>query len=329
MKKTFTLLACVLSTYFAHAQYDTLLYENFDVDPTANYALFPFGNDTTWVNLDNDNQPDNTPALGPNWVWSQGFIATDDTTGCLISNSWFTAPAAASNYLITPPIQIIDANATLNWKSAPYQTPLYLDGYKILVSTTSNDTPDYTDTIFVAGEYTSGSSTNGGNYSAYTFSTGFIHGLDGTYIEYDNDSARFAGVLRPFSVSLAAYAGQSIYIAFVHDAFDDNLLAVDDILITGTAPLGIKEQNMNSALNINPNPAKDKLTVSYALPKTSNIVFNVFDSQGKLVVSQQKGVQLSGEQRSALDIHSLSRGTYTLQIIAGNKFLSKKFSKID
>ena len=329
MKKTFTLLACVLSTYFAYAQYDTLLYENFDIDPTANYALFPLGNDTTWVDVDNDGLIDHTAALGPNWVWSQGFIATNDTTGCLISNSWFDTPAAAANFLITPPIQIVDANATLSWKSAPYQTPLYLDGYKVLISTGGNDVIDYTDTVFTAAEYISGSSTNGGNFSAYTFSPGFVHGQNGTYIEYTTDSARMGGVLEPFSVSLAAYVGQTIYIAFYHDSYDDNLLAVDDILVTGTLSVGIKEQSTTSKLTLFPNPAKDKLQVSYTLPVTANIIFKVFDAQGKLILSEAKGSQLAGDQRSTLSTKSLASGNYTLHIIAGSKSTSSKFIKVD
>lgn len=329
MKRTITFLAFALTGFCAKAQYDTLLYENFDVDPTSSYLLFPSGNDIDWVDMDNDGLVDHTAALGPNWVWSEGFIGSNDSTGCLISNSWFNTAAAAANYLITPPIQIVDGSAMLSWKSAPYQTPLYLDGYKVLISTGGNDVPDYTDTVFVAAEYLSGSATNGGNYSAYTFSSGFVHGEDGTYIEYDTDSARFAGVLRPFNVSLAAYAGQTIYIAFLHDSYDDNLLAIDDILVTGTAPVGIKEQTATAKLNLYPNPAKDKLEVNYILPVTAKIIFKIFDAQGKLISVEEKGSQLPGEQHSSLNIKSLASGNYTLQIAAGSKTTSAKFTKVD
>lgn len=331
MKKTFTLIAICLATYFAKAQNDTLLFENFDVDPTGNYLLFPNGNDNDWVNFDNDNLPDHVGGLlrEPNWFWSDGAWATDDTTGCIISNSWFDGPpGAASNYLITPPIQIVDANAVLSWKSAPYQTPLYLDGYVILVSTGGNDVFDYTDTIFAAAEYLAGSSANGGNYSSYTFSNGFVHGEDGTYIEVDTDSARALGILRPFSVSLAAYAGQTIYIAFLHNSFDDNLLAVDDILITGTTPTGISETTKNTTVSVFPNPVVEKLEVSYNLPVLARVQFRVVNAQGTVILTEEKGNQMAGEQHSTLNVKSLASGTYTLQILANNKYKTIQFNKL-
>ena len=72
-----------------------------------------------------------------------------------------------------------------------------------------------------------------GDYSLYDFLKGFIHGADGEYIEVDDDPQRNAGVLRPNEVSLADYAGKTIFIAFVHDSDDDNILFIDDIMVTG------------------------------------------------------------------------------------------------
>ena len=71
----------------------------------------------------------------------------------------------------------------------------------------------------------------------YDFSEGFIHGADGEYIKADDDPQRNAGVLRPNEVSLAAYAGKTIFIAFAHDSDDDNILFIDDIMVTGKQSL--------------------------------------------------------------------------------------------
>jgi hypothetical protein len=331
MKKHFILLLLVvLFSIKLKAQSDTLLFEDFNIDPTAAYELSPNGNDTVWVNVDDDGQPSvSVPGnRAPNWEWSNVGFATDDSTGCIISNSWFDSPANAANYLITPPIPIVDGNAVLNFKSAPYQTPLYLDGYVVLVSTQGNLPIEFTDTLFVAGEYISRQNAQaGGNYSLYTFSPGFVHGQDGTYIEYNNDSSRFLGMLRPFSVSLSAYAGQTIYIAFLHNSFDDNLISLDDILVTGTAPTGVQDLNQLRATTVYPVPAVDFLEISYQLPALSEVRLVVRDQLGRVVLSEPRGYQMQGQQKSRLNIQSLAKGNYTLQIIAGNKMNVQKFNK--
>ncbi len=328
MKKIYTLIGCLALSLFSKAQTDTLLFENFDVDPTANYLLYMNGNDTNWIDFDDDVLADNTPALGPNWVWSEGFIGSNDSTGCMLSNSWFNPPGVASNYLITPPIQISDTNSVLSWKSAPYQTPYYLDGYQVVVSTLSNYPYDFTDTLFVAAEYVSGASANGGNYSAYTFSPGFVHGLDGTYIEYDTDSSRLAGVLRPFSVSLAQYVGQTIYISFHHNSNDDNLLAVDDILVTGGGTTGITEIETKGSFTVSPNPASNRIELGYYLPSTANVLVSICDLQGKEIFSESKGMQIKGNQKSYLDVKALSSGNYIIRLIAGKKEMLARFTKV-
>jgi Secretion system C-terminal sorting domain/Cleaved Adhesin Domain len=327
MKKIFTLI--FLSAFAginANAQTDTLLFENFDVDNTANYLLYNSGNDQTWVDYDVDGLADanNRPL---NWFWNPTSFATIDTTGCLFSSSWFNTPANAANYLITPPIQIVDATAVLNWKSAPRQTPRYVDGYKVLVSTTDNIESSFTDTIFVAAEFLAGASSNGPNYSAYTFSDGFVHGSDLTYVEFDpaSDSANLLGVLRPFSASLAQYAGQTIYIAWLHDSFDDNLIALDDILITGNLAAGVQQIENKEEVKVYPNPASERIEFSYNQKSSAQVSAQIFDVKGAVVRTITKGMMLSGEQKLAIDIKGLASGNYQLKVAAGNQVLHSSF----
>lgn len=325
MKKLLLLIVLGLTgVQTANAQNDTLLYENFNVDPTATYLTTPLGSDTVWVSYDADMLTEAQARPG-NWYWQAAGAATADSTGAIWSSSWFSPAGVAQNFLITPPIPIVDATAVLHWSSAPYQTPLYLDGYKVLVSTTSNFPLDFTDTLFVAAEYLSGSSSNGGNYSAYTFSPGFVHGMDSTYIEFGTDSARFLGVLRPFSVSLAQYAGQLIYIAFLHDSDDDNLILLDDILVTGNLTIGIQENNINAHLTISPNPAVDRIELSYHLSSLAQVSVKIYDAKGSLVKEEVKGNLMAGEQKTFINVSDLAVGNYSLMLIAGNKFTRSSF----
>jgi len=323
----------VLFRSLGFSQADTLLYENFDVDPTAAYGLVSNGNDTIWVDYDVDGLADgsgSSPARADNWWWNANAFSSVDLTGCLFSNSWFTSPGLAKNYLITPPIQIVDGNAVISWTSAPRQTPLFLDGYLVVVSKTNNAETSFTDTIFQAGEYLAGGPVAGDTtFSNFTFSNGFVHGEDGTYVEYDTapdaDSSRLVGQLRPQSVSLAAYAGQTIYIAFLHGSFDDNLIALDDICITGTLA-GINNNiDADTKITVSPNPASDMVKVNYFLPGTAQVRANIFDAKGALVKSMEKGMQVTGNQQLDLNVSDLANGKYILQIVAGSKFTKTSF----
>jgi hypothetical protein len=309
--KKITLLLFILSTaFYAKAQNDTLLYDNFDVDNSANWNLFNNGNDTVWVSFDLDANMDFNGRPG-NWFWSPNAFGGFDSTGCVFSSSWFNTPAACANYFITPPIQIIDGAAVLNWKSAPRQTPRYLDGYQVLVSTTDNYEISFTDTLFSAAEYTSGGSANGYNFSLYGFTPGFQHGADTTYVEFDADSSAFIGLLRPFSVSLAQYSGQTIYIAFLHDAFDDNLIAIDDILVTGNLSVGLNETELLTSATLYPNPATDRAHLRFNTSKAGNTNFSIYDVQGRIVKSQS--MYLTGfAQEIGIPVRDLATGHYTL-----------------
>lgn len=310
MKKIILLLFILSTAFYAKAQNDTLLYDNFDVDNSLDWSPFNNGNDTVWVSFDVDGLTDanNRPQ---NWYWSPNAFGGFDSTGCVFSSSWFNVPAACDNYFITPPIEILDQAAVLNWKSAPRQTPRYLDGYEILVSTTNNFEVSFTDTIFRAAEYTSGTSANGFDFSLYGFTPGFQHGADSTYVEFDADSSAFVGLLRPFSVSLAQYSGQTIYIAFHHNAFDDNLIAVDDILVTGNLSVGISETELLTSATLYPNPATDRAHLRFNTSKAGNTNFSIYDVQGRIVKSHS--MYLTGlAQEIVIPVRDLATGHYTL-----------------
>jgi hypothetical protein len=218
--------------------------------------------------------------------------------------------------------------ADLFWKSAPYQTPRYLDGYLILVAVGNNDPIAFTDTIFKASEYVSLDNQNFPNdFSSYTFSpvptanpmAPFVHGMDLTYVDPNStnasDSSRLLGRLRPLSVSLAQYSGQTIYIMFKHYSTDDNLLEVDDILVKGTNFTGIQEHTNTLSFTAYPNPASDQVNLRYTLSNSSAVTINVYDVTGQLVMSENKGQLSAGSQTTSLSLSGLPAGAYQVQIM--------------
>lgn len=295
MKKIYLLLFCLgLFTTLSNAQ-DTLLWENFEDtiigDISGNYFEdLPSGvtDDSNWYNYDEDQLPDGSGNNRPSaWGLTYGFADVDSTSIVAYSNSWTNDGATfVKNWLITPAIQLTDTSARVYWKTAPFQTPYYCDGYKIYVSSATNDVSDFT-ALYTAGQYESGACDNSNNYAAYTFSSGFIHGQDGTFTQLDPasldgcDSSRQRGVLREFSLSLSAYAGQKVYIAFVHETIDDNLLSLDDILVTEfTDPTFGVEENTTMVGSVYPNPADQFINLSFDMSSYHNMNVSLVDSKG-------------------------------------------------
>lgn len=332
MKKTLPLIAFLTpAALLAQPGTDTLIWADFNTDP-SNYLIVgtPPGIlwDTAWYNIDNDLIPDGSGSGRPDeWFWSQAFSYNDTlgNPGVLASNSWTNDGVNhVDNWLILPSIYIADTTADLFWKSAPRQTPRYLDGYMILVSTTTNDILQFSDTLFVASEYTSLDVTAYPNsFSSYTFTpmSGFIHGFDGTYTEYaaSADSSRLIGRLRPFELDLSAYAGQNIYIAFTHYTIDDNLLAIDDIFVQGTGTTGIHENPGAFPMSVFPNPANESVRINYSLPSASDVTMNMTALDGRLVRSENLGSQVSGSNSTTVDVSDFAAGVYlvTLQTETG------------
>ncbi|MEK7258016.1 MAG: T9SS type A sorting domain-containing protein [Bacteroidota bacterium] len=345
MKKLYTLAFCLFFGFALAAQNDTLLFQNFQAleNPTSDWALFPIGDDTTWVKYDEDQLPGNgSDPVQQNWYWDfiyhyEFYPDTSISTAnmAMISLSWMADIASVNrNWIVTPPISIYDDQAVLSWKSAPYQLPRYIDGYKVLVSTGTNDLDSFTDTLFVASEMTAilGAGGQTLELDSFSFSPGYFHAdgmMDSSYFTILSNTLA-GGLLEPHSVSLAQYAGQQIYVAFLHDAFDDNLLALDDILVTGSATSdAITIEADGFRFYTYPNPAERQLNVLYRLPEATQVSLQMTDTQGKVVktcLANER--QDAGEQQFQILVNDLPKGNYFITLtIHGNHFTKSFFKR--
>src|SRR6266446_2248795 len=130
---TTTLILCFIAKLsIAQTGMDTLFFENFEVNPDSTFQVgIPSGFDAFGINSDGDQIPDgSTMGNRPDqWWWTYGFADVDSSNSVYASNSWTNvSDVPVANYLILPPLQIVDTSAKLSLKSAPYQTPRYLDG---------------------------------------------------------------------------------------------------------------------------------------------------------------------------------------------------------
>lgn len=344
MKKIITTFLFSFLAAMCFAQNDTLLMELFDQDPSGNPNFLTgtqppaSSQDANWYNWDQDALPDqSTQGNRPGeWFWQSGGFADGDTAdGCMASNSWtLVASTPVENYLITPSIQIIDNNATVYWKSATFQTPRYLDGYKVLVSTTNNDLNSFSDEIFRAAEMTGWinepNDPPDSSFNSFFFApTGaWIQGINGIDAVYGSDSLHFLGIQTEWSASLAAYSGQTIFIAFVHYTHDDNLLSLDSIVVKGTNPIGFNELNRDPMkLYAYPNPAVKQTVLNFTLDKTSDVTVKVTDILGNQIFTRNIA-DVSGKYSLPVNVEPYSAGTYFYTVISGTATSTGKFSVI-
>jgi hypothetical protein len=133
------------------------------------------------------------------WERREDFGA-NVTDSCAFSTSWYNPTGTANDFMWTPLIGPLPANCNLSWDAKAYDA-MYPDGYEVRIMTTAP---------------TGGTGVLGNQISSSTviFST-----------------AAEAAAWTSHTVSLAAYAGQAVYIGFRNNSNDKFILVIDDIVV--------------------------------------------------------------------------------------------------
>lgn len=339
MNTNFAFIFFCFSFLPIHAQLDTLLFEDFQTNPFPMMDTSATGSNTNWVNYDADGlETAFQTEDSKQWFWGEFFTdPIDPTTGqtnyVATSLSFLEGSLPGNrNWLVLPPLEITDDNYMLHWKSAPNQMPRYMDGYTVLVSTGGNNlTTDFTETIFTAASMDEiiGNSQST-DYSNFTFTDGYLHADGGMNSDYfvDNGGTILNGVLEPHSVSLEAYVGETIYIAFLHDSDDDERLAVDDILITKLGTVNTNEQAIQELrMECYPNPVDYQMNLNFKVKEKSEVSFQVLNSANQIIQTQYLGELSSGMHYAKLVLNGLPSGTYFLTLQVGNVIGSQALVK--
>ncbi len=339
MKKiyqSFLLFTALLISANAFSQSDTLFFLNFQTDPSAEMAIFPDPGttDTMWVNFDEDAIAAEGGVPGTFFYDSDWILpdsgSLEDTNFVFVSRSWLVGfDTSNSNWLVSPAMQVVDANATLHWKSAPYQGPRYVDGYSVKIFTGSQDVLEQVpDVVFRAAEMTNILGAGGAtiDLDSFEFSNGYIHADGYTLTDYFIHADSLAtdihtGILEPHSISLAAYAGQTIYVAWHHDSADDNWLEIDDLLLMGTKPVSGTNNSILADLRFvtYPNPVDNFLNVMFRLSEPADVVLEVYNQEGKMVAAKPTKKGVTGDFTEQFDLRNLASGTYNVALTVDNQ----------
>lgn len=302
---------------------DTLLVEHFNDDPAEAMLFFPSGSDLDWVNWDEDgmytecgyNNTSNTPS---NWFWDIDLGEGDMTdnyafTSCSYGGE-FSPVLKSMNWLITRPVFITNTDYKLSWRSLTLEGPAFVDGYLVLLSTAGNLPEDFTDTLFTAAETLPPLPPMASlDLSDFSFSDGYIHANGYTATDFffiDSpapDYSFYHGRMEPHVESLHAYAGQTVYIAFLHNSTDDNVLQIDDILISKTT-ISAGEPYENIGFQITPNPVQGMALLRWNAALQGQLFVRLVDMTGKEVLFY---CVKNGADRVQLDLDALPAGVYS------------------
>lgn len=250
---------------------------------TENFEEITSLQDAGWTLYNDTNTPYGTYATTFPNAWNVVGWTAESGNRVATSPSWFTAIAPADRWLVSPAITI-PANSTvsLEFFARAHQGTPYDDGFKLKISTTNTAKASFTNILSVA-------------------------------------HAVFAPIsdLTPYTVDLSAYKGQTIYLAWVNDYTNGNLLSIDDIDLKATPLMAVTDVNKKD-LTLYPNPTADYFTINNAKDIVS---VKIYDLSGKVVKSQLESVN------DKFDVSNLEKGIYTVSIETKAGIVSKKMIK--
>lgn len=238
-----------------------------------------------WTMYNDTNTPFGTYAATFPTAWRTVIWTAESGNTVASSTSWFTTLSPADRWLITPSITLpADSQLSLEFFARSHDVSPYDDGFKLKISTTNTAKTSFTNILEVANAV----------------------------------NAPISQLAAPYTVNLSAYAGQTIYLAWVNDYTNGNLLSIDDIAINATSSMGVNDVKNNINLTLYPNPASDYFSISDA---NDVISVKVYDISGKVIKSK---LELMNDR---FDISSLSKGTYIVSIETKTGIVNKKLIK--
>ena len=126
-------------------------------------------------------------------AWVSGAEESNVGNTVAYSGSWYKEVAQSDDWLVTPAIRVTDIRAILSWRACALDAE-HADGYSIYITDKGNRPEDFTDApvLIIPSE---------------------------------------SPAWKEYFLPLDAYSGKEVYVAFVNNSTNDNLLMVDDIAV--------------------------------------------------------------------------------------------------
>ena len=241
---------------------------------------------SAWTLIDVDGQTHNAGVSDFDagaWIRKDRGGATPNYGGpdgnyAAMSSSWYDPTGTSNDWLISPQITLPSTIAVLKW-DAKAQDVNYPDGYKVMLS------------------------TNGGNTVAdFTVQLYSTTGESSTWISRE--------------VSLAAYVGQTVRVAFVNNSNDKYVLLVDNIKVENAPTTPPSCPSITAPANGATNVAYQSLPITWTAPSGTSAAssYEVYLDKNTNPTTLVNTVTTTTYTATNLDPSS----TYYLKVIAKN-----------
>jgi len=85
----------------------------------------------------------------------------------------------------------------------------------------------------------------------------------------------------------------------------------------------------DNSFSLYPNPAADFIYVAYSVPSSADVLLQVTDITGKVVITEHYGNQDAGAYHNGIDVSLLSQGMYICSMLIGTERFEKKLVKLN
>jgi hypothetical protein len=122
--------------------------------------------------------------------------------------------------------------------------------------------------------------------------------------------------LKVYGYSSAFNASQCYTLRVSTSSTNFRILPGEDVDLSGKAS--------SDGISLYPNPVKESLNILYSSDSEINSTVQVTDALGRVVVEKTQDLQV-GENKFAIDVHSLSKGIYFVSMTVAGEFSVQKF----
>ena len=131
---------------------------------------------------------------------------------------------------------------------------------------------------------------------------------------------------RTETVDISSVAGQANVLLRFHaiSAYGNNAY-VDNVNITSVMAVN-ENSDLIGDVSVYPNPLTDKTNIIINLKETSAVSYIVYNVLGEVVSSDKPGVLATGSHEFVLNASNLSTGMYYINIMIGDKLVTKKIT---
>jgi len=134
-----------------------------------------------------------------------------------------------------------------------------------------------------------------------------------------------SGFVSNGNISLVFSAGETVVGEFGNEAISLVVVATPDLPVIPTSTEGIDDLPKEFGLSQNyPNPFNPSTTISYALPKASDVSIEVFNILGKRVSSLVNQRKSAGNYTAQFQASNLSSGVYFYTLRINGKVLKSQ-----